>query len=493
MHHSSAFSYLTAPSTYPQENHNTGHNPFVPPRITPRRPGFTMSNFPESVLLRLLSHCDEEMQLEAALVCRGWLILSRKVYFSSYTIQSTSNYRLLLLLLQPGSSVRAEYVVRLDASFTSDESTPGPTGSRRAPPHVSASDLHRLVNQLVCLESLRVDWIGARGASAMKVAASSPMHVPSTSIPAFLTIPRLLQRLRHLEIRGGSWPLDSLLQSLAYMPRLISISMENIYEPTTVAMVLPSVTPAYQLTRLSIARCTLSGETVTWLLSTSQQTLRHLAVNSLRRRPGSSSFNSALAMVGPALETLRARNFLEVPRCDPESLLRAGFGYCPNLRTLVIWCDTPVAGPFLPGVGGPSNSSQYSPSLAGNISLRSMESRPPSRNHPYPRLASLSGSPSLRGYGQGAFQDPLSELNPHIAQSPSSPPPMSASLPSPTSQPPSGTILPILVTIIQQDWLPSLKRLVISPGQIEASLTRVECHAELSRRGITLGDMWSTN
>ena len=51
-------------------------------------------------------------------------------------------------------------------------------------------------------------------------------------------------------------------------------------------------------------------------------------------------------------------------------------------------------------------------------------------------------------------------------------------------------MLPILTTIIQQEWLPNLTRLVIPASQIESCLTRVECEAELLRRGITLGDTW---
>jgi hypothetical protein len=490
---------------YPHDGHSdSSHDTFAPANIGSRRPWSSLAGLPEPVLLRVLSHCDEETQLEAALVCRRWLRLSRMVYFASFTIHSSADHG-LLRLLQPGCSVRPEYVTRLDVSFTSDESTSATTGSRRPSPHISAGDVHRLVLQLVNLDSLRADWIGSRGSSTLKVINSSP--VPSTSMPSFLTIPRVLQWLRRLEIRGGSWPLDSLLQSLAYMPRLIDLTMENIYEPTSVAMFLPSTAPAYQLTRLTIGRCTLSGETLTWLLSTSQHALRHLTISSLRRRPGSSSFNSALAMVGPSLETLRTRNCLELPRWDPESLLRVGLGYCPNLKTLVVWCDTPMPSPYSSGIGGGSpNMLQFSPHLTSNLNQRSArpDSRPPSWNHPYPhpspRRASLSGSsPSPRGnllpsqsqsyphgsrsnrYTQSGSQVISLENNPQVLTGVSSP---SSSLPPP------GTMLPILMTIIQQEWLPNLTRLVIPASQIESCLTRVECEAELLRRGITLGDTW---
>jgi F-box domain len=499
-----------ASSGYPTYN-NSGNDRLTPANMASRRPRSSIADLPDTVLLRVLSHCDEEIQLEAALVCRSWLRFSRKVYFASYTIQSSADHGLLLLLLQPGYSVHAEYVTRLDVSFTSDESTSGATGFRRPPPHVSASDVHQLVLRLVNLDSLRADWIGARGSSTLKVVTSSP--VPSASIPSFLTIPRVLQRLRHLEIRGGSWPLDSLLQSLAYMPQLINLTMENIYEPTSVAVFVPSMAPSYQLLRLTIGRCTLSGETLTWLLSTSQHTLRHFTINSLRRRPGSSSFNSALALVGPALETLRARN-LELPRWDSESLLRMGLGYCPNLKILVVWCDTPLSSPFSAGIGG--GSSQFPPSLANSLTLRSAlpDSRPPSQSHTYSHppqreAAHSDASPSLRsnllpsqsqsyphgsrsnrGYTQSGSQDFPLDINSQVLQSPLSPSSMSSSLPSPASQPQPGTMLPILMTVIQQEWLPNLTRLVIPPSQIESCLTRVECEAELLRRGITLDDTW---
>ncbi|KIM30651.1 hypothetical protein M408DRAFT_328188 [Serendipita vermifera MAFF 305830] len=380
---------------------------------------------------------------------------------------------------------------------------------RKATTHVTVSDVHQLMGQLVNLESLRADWIGARGSSTLKVATSSPVHAPSPSIPSFLTLPHVLQRLKHLEIRGGSWPLDSLLQSLAYMPRLVSLSLENIYEPTAGATFLPTMPPAFRLVRLSLGRCTLSGESASWLLSTSQQSLRHLTVNSLRRRPGSGSFNPALAMVGQALETLRVRNYSEITRWDPESVVQAGLGYCRNLRTLVVWCDGPQPSPF----GGSPNISPYSPVPNANMALRSgaQDSRPPSRNHHYPPSspprASFSSSPpvrghilpspshsyahgSSRGHVQSSPQDYPKEFG---FQSPSSPSTMVSSLPSQMVQPSSGVMLSVLTAIIQQGWFPRLNNLEIPRSQIDSCPSRVECQSELLIRGILLGDNWGSN
>ena len=510
--HPSFYGYFdpTSPPNYQPVFYSPTNDSFT--NMAQRRPQLSIANLPEVILLRVLSHCDEEMQLESALVCKSWLRLSRRIYFSSYTIQSSADYRLLLLFLQPGYTVRAEYVTRLDVSFTSDESTLGATSgysSRRVATHVAASDVHQLMNQLVGLESLRADWIGARGSSTLKVATSSPVHVPSLSIPSFLTLPHILQRLKHLEIRGGSWPLDSLLQSLAYMPRLINLSLENIYEPTASGMFLPAMTPAFHLIRLSLGRCTLSGESVNWLLSTSQHSIRHLTVNSLRRRPGSGSFNSALAIVGPSLESLRVRNYLEVSRWDPESVVQAGLGYCSNLKTLVVWCDSPQTSPF----GGSPNISPYSPSLNSNLPLRS-DSRPPSRNHPYtpssPHRASLSGSPSIRNHRlpspsqsyiqaprptRGQLQSSPQDYPLEFAQGfqgPSSPPAMTSPVPSQYTQPPPGAMLSILTTLIQRGWFPHLNHMVIPSSQIDACPNRVECQSELLIRGIALGDNWGS-
>lgn len=495
----------TTPSHYHQQVYiDPAQIPYT--SSTFRRPQLSITDLPDALLLRILSHCDEDTQLETALVCRAWLRLSRRVYFSLYTIQSSADYRLLLCFLQPGYSVRAEYVTRLDVSFASDESTPGNTsghGVRRAATYVTISDVHQLMNQLVGLESLRADWIGARGSSStLKVATSSPIYVPSPSIPAFLTLPHIVQRLKHLEIRGGSWPIDSLLQTLAYMPRLINLSLENIYEPTITTMLLPAMAPTFHLVRLSLSRCCLSGEMVNWILSTSQHSMRHLTISSLRQRPGSSSFNSVMAMVGPALETLRVRNYLEVPRWDPESVVNAGLGYCPNLRTLIVWCDSPQSSPF----GGSPNIFPYSPSLNNNLPLRTgpSDSRPPSRNHPYPpsspHKAPLSGSPSQsyhhaprsRGHGQTSPQSfPLDFATQGFQGSPS-PSVMGSPLPSQTTQPPSGAMLSILTTIIQRGWFPHLNHLALPSNQIDACPSRIECQSELLIRGITLDDNWES-
>src|SRR4051812_37826310 len=49
-----------------------------------RGPQSAAARLPEAVLLRLLSYCDEIALLDAALVCRYWLVLSRRVYFANF-------------------------------------------------------------------------------------------------------------------------------------------------------------------------------------------------------------------------------------------------------------------------------------------------------------------------------------------------------------------------------------------------------------------------
>lgn len=227
------------------------------------------------------------------------------------------------------------------------------------------------------IESLRADWVGSRGTPSIPkigpaVSSSGNLAVlmhPQQPMPSFLMVPQILHRLRHLEIRGGSWPFESLLQALVYTSQLKSLSMENIYESNNAMgspiANLPPHMPAFQLNRLSFGRCTLSGESISWIISSSRHSLRHLTVNSIRRTPGSSgtgSFSAVLSMVGPALETLRVRNYLELPTWDAESLVKSGLGYCSNIKTLVIWCDVP---PHTGGGGGGSYSAMSVASTQG--------------------------------------------------------------------------------------------------------------------------------
>lgn len=439
------------------------------------------------IILRIFSFCDEQTLLDAALVSRRWLELSRRALFATYEIHSTSDLRLLRALIHsPGSTIRAEYVRKLDFSFTSEEAKASANvvqAGQRATAHVTANDIHQLLLELGSISSLRADWIGTRSSSTSprSAMAVSPVNeVLAQPIPSFLNLPHISQGLKHLEVRGGSWPFESLLQTLAFMPTLVSLSMENIYESTS-EIPLPPIPPACQLTRLSLGRCTLSGESTGWLLSSSQQTLRHLTINSVRRLSGSGSFNSALAIVGPALETLRIRNYFEFPRWEVDALVRAGLGYCPNLKTLVVWCDSPQSGAYRaparssmaghqsPGRTNPSQSPSSSASLTLHTGSR------PSSQH-------FSHSVSY-GYPQTPTGTTSSR---HAPGSPSD------SYARPTIPSPEA-MLPTLVNLLRGGWLPRLDRLVVPPHSIELCPNRVECQAELLIRGVTLGDNWGSS
>lgn len=444
-----------------------------------------------AITLRIFSFCDEQTLLDAALVSRRWLELARRAFFASYSIQSVADLRLLRgLIHSPGSTIRADYVRRLDFSFTSEEarsSANGPQAGQRTSAHVTANDIHQLTLELGSITSLRADWIGTRTSSTSPrsaMAASPVNEIVAQPIPSFLNLPHISQGLKHLEVRGGSWPFESLLQTLAFMPALVSLSMENIYEPTS-EIPLPPIPPACQLTRLSLGRCTLSGESTGWLLSSSQQTLRHLTINTVRRLTGSGSFNSALAIVGPSLETLRIRNYFEFPRWEIDALVRAGLGYCPNLRTLVVWCDSPQTGgayraPARTGMAGQQSPGRtnhqpsYSPSSSASLSLHT-GSRPSSQH--------FSQSVS---YGYPHPQTPTGNLSRHAPGSPSD------SYRNPTTPSPEA-MLPTLVHLVRGGWLPRLGRLVIPPQNIQLCPNRVECQSELMMRGVVLGDNWATS
>ncbi|KAG8826640.1 hypothetical protein FRC19_008246 [Serendipita sp. 401] len=448
-----------------------------------------INQLPEDLLLRILSFCDEVTLLDLALTSRRWLVHARRAFFSSYTIEASASFRLLLLFLQyPGSSVRPEYITHLDVSFTSDESSSPANyydgGRGRPTSHVSISDIHQLMLLLPAVESLRADWVGSR--SAPPPFASSPSRAGPTTqypVPAFLQLQHISYRLQHLEVRGGSWQLGSLLLMLVCMPRLRTFTMENVHESTT-SHGLPLVAPPFHLSRLSLGRCTLSGETISWMISSSQTSLRHLTLNSVRRRTGGGPFSSAFSLVGSSLETLRVRNYGELKRWDLDSFVQSGLGYCSNLRSLVVWSDHSQASPL----GGSTRGAQsdlfmiagpMSPSVSGFSPSVSPVSRQ------VPRLAS-----SPMRYPLGHAYEPM--MDPMIAPGRSSTPSYTlAHSPTGTLPPSSGSMLPLVVGILRQGWLPRLSRLVIPSWQADACPNRAECEAELLIRGVMLSYDWN--
>ena len=130
------------------------------------------------------------------------------------------------------------------------------------------------------------------------------------------------------------------------MNHLVSLSLEQIHESSNVIN-FPSQPPSFRLTSLTLSRCTLSGSTLKWLVSSSKGCLKSLTLGSLRRRDkvlGCLVFKEVFVEIGSSLRVLRARNFWEA--MHPIEMIESGLGYCTELRTLVIWRDTVT----LPGV-----------------------------------------------------------------------------------------------------------------------------------------------
>lgn len=64
------------------------------------RPQSALANLPNEIFSRIFVLCDDVSLLDAALVCRRWLVLSRRAFMTSYTIESANDFNRLLLLLQ---------------------------------------------------------------------------------------------------------------------------------------------------------------------------------------------------------------------------------------------------------------------------------------------------------------------------------------------------------------------------------------------------------
>ncbi|CAG7854976.1 SubName: Full=Uncharacterized protein {ECO:0000313/EMBL:CCA72842.1} [Serendipita indica DSM 11827] len=441
------------------------------------RPQSALANLPNEIFSRIFVLCDDVSLLDAALVCRRWLVLSRRAFMTSYTIESANDFNRLLLLLQSTNTFRSDYISHMDIAFTSDETVAGSSAmsnrtSRRQHPHVPSSDVYRLLSSIPVLDSLRLDWVGTRNTSLANPLAGPMPSVP-IPLPPFLLLPHILHRLCSIEIRGGSWPLDSLLPALASMTRLRSLTLDNIYEPNTdgaggspamgsgrgkssgmYRSPIPSMSPSFQLTKLSLARCTLSGDVLAWILSTSMLSLRHLTMNTIRRRVSGITFGRVLAGVGPALETFRIRNHVDLfERWDLEGLVQAGLGYCSNLRTFVVWCDPPQAGSM--AIGG---AQPFSPQPSPGV---------------------------YRGYGGGGGGSGIgSPVSPGSSSS------SLAMLGGYAPAPAPGTLLPLLVSVVQRGWMPRLTTLVVQPSHIDQCPSRVECTQHLLLRGVRLYDEW---
>jgi hypothetical protein len=124
------------------------------------------------------------------------------------------------------------------------------------------------------------------------------------------------------------------------MNHLVSLSLEQIHESSNVIK-FPSQPPSFRLTSLTLSRCTLSGSTLKWLVTSSKGSLKSLTLSSLRRRDkaqGCLAFKEVFVEIGSSLRVLRARNFWEA--MHPIEMIESGLGYCTELRTLVIWRDT---------------------------------------------------------------------------------------------------------------------------------------------------------
>jgi len=294
---------------------------------------------------------------KTALVCRQWLTPARRALFGSLLIPNYGDLdEIRDILFSKNSTVRPHDVKIVHVLFTDDESRESEVhGSNqstvfRRQPHVTDTDVQAFLRSCPGVETLKADWVGPR---SFPISPSNrprptlqsgeslvPYSVPA-QLPCFISDPQLGTRLKHLVLTGGAWPVEALLGAIGgQMNHLVSLSLEQIHESSNVIK-FPSQPPTFRLASLTLSRCTLSGSTLKWLVTSSKGSLRSLTLSSLRRRDkalGCLAFKEVFVEIGPSLRVLRARNFWEA--MHPTEMIESGLGYCPELRTLVIWRDT---------------------------------------------------------------------------------------------------------------------------------------------------------
>jgi hypothetical protein len=295
-----------------------------------------------------------------ALVCRQWLTPARSALFGSLVIQNYDDVdEIRDILLGPNSTVRPQVVKSVHVLFTDDELGEKISGQSKAserPWHVTSADVQTFLHNCPGVEALKADWVGMRSSPVTPSTRARPIqhsgesfppYVIPAQLPCFISDPQLGSTLKHLALTGGAWPIEALLGAIGgQMKHLVSLSLEQIHESSNVINT-PSQSPSFRLTSLTLSRCTLSGSTLKWLLTSNKGALKTLTLSSLRRRDkalGCLAFKEVFVEIGSSLRVLRARNFWEA--MDPTEIIESGLGYCTELRTLVIWRDAATS----PGV-----------------------------------------------------------------------------------------------------------------------------------------------
>lgn len=332
--------------------------------VAPNASGSSVTRLPDVLLEHIFTQLDtKEDQGKTALVCRQWLTPARRALFGSLLIQNYDDLdEIRDILLSKNSTMRPQDVKTVHVLFTDDEirENEGHRSSQSkafgTPPHVTITDVQTFLRGCPRVETLKADWVGPRSSPvsptcrprAMQQSGEplAPYIVPA-QLPCFISDPQLGARLKHLVLTGGAWPVEALLGAIGgQMNHLVSLSLEQIHESSNVIN-FPSQPPSFRLTSLTLSRCTLSGSTLKWLVSSSKGSLKSLTLGSLRRRDkvlGCLVFKEVFVEIGSSLRVLRARNFWEA--MHPIEMIESGLGYCTELRTLVIWRDTVS----LPGV-----------------------------------------------------------------------------------------------------------------------------------------------
>lgn len=343
-------------------NSNRHHFQHVPGQATyhqaiaPNASGSPVTRLPDALLEHIFTQLDTKDNLEqTALVCRQWLTPARRALFGSLLIQNYDDLdEIRDILFGKNSTMRPQDIKSVHVLFTDDDemreqeghgsSQSKPSGR---PPHVTITDVQTFLRDCPRVETLKADWVGPRSSPVSPSSRSRPSGEPlvpyivPAQLPCFISDPQLGARLKHLVLTGGAWPVEALLGAIGgQMNHLVSLSLEQIHESSNVIN-FPSQPPSFRLTSLTLSRCTLSGSTLKWLVTSSKGSLKSLTLSSLRRRDkalGCLAFKEVFVEIGSSLRVLRARNFWEA--MHPIEMIESGLGYCTELRTLVIWRDT---------------------------------------------------------------------------------------------------------------------------------------------------------
>lgn len=347
-------------------NSNKRHFQQVPRRpsyhraVAPNASGSGVTRLSDALLEHIFTQLDIKDDLEnTALVCRQWLTPARRVLFGSLLIQSYDDLdEIRHILLGKNSTMRPQDVKSVHVLFTDHEIRENAEhGSSQSkgfgrPLHVTITDVQTFLRGCPRVETLKADWVGPRsspvnGSSRPRAGEPLAPYIVPAQLPSFISDPQLGARLKHLGLTGGAWPVEALLGAIGgQMNHLVSLSLEQIHESSNVIN-FPSHPPSFRLTSLTLSRCTLSGSTLKWLVTSSKGSLKSLTLSSLRRRDkalGCLAFKEVFVEIGSSLRVLRARNFWEA--MHPIEMIESGLGYCTELRTLAIWRDTVT----LPGV-----------------------------------------------------------------------------------------------------------------------------------------------